>query len=131
MKRIKISTILFSAAFLCLTGCTALAVGGAAVGAGAGTYVYVQGELKTDYHHPFEKVWSACERVVADMRAIEVVPVKEIGKGRIDAIIEDEKVRISVEYKARNLTNVSVRVGTVGNRTASQRIHDKIAEQLS
>ena len=131
MKRKRIAGILFSIVLLCLAGCAPLVVGGAAVTAGAGTYVYVMGELKTDYAHSFERVWDACERVVADMRAVDVVPVKEIGNARIEALIDEERVRIAIEYKARNLTNVSVRVGTLGNRTASQRIHDKIAANLS
>ncbi|HET57510.1 MAG TPA: DUF3568 family protein [Deltaproteobacteria bacterium] len=116
---------------LFLAGCAPLIVGGAAVTAGAGTYVYVQGELKTDYPNSFEEVWAACERVVADMQAIDVVPSKEIGNARIEALIDNERVRISVQYKSKNLTNVSVRVGVLGDRTASQRIHDKIAANLS
>lgn len=131
MKRIKVIGVLFAITLLCLAGCAPLLVGGAAVGAGAGTYAYVQGELKTDYAHSFEKVWNASERTVADMRAMDVIPEKEIGKARIDAIIDNERVRITIEYKSRDLTNVSVRVGLIGNRAASQRIHDKIAANLS
>lgn len=132
MKRRKTSLMPLAIALLalCLAGCAPLLVGGAAVTAGAGTYVYVQGELKTDYHHNFERVWSATERVFADMRAIDVIPEKEIGKGRIEGVIDTEKVRVTITYKARELTNVSVRVGLLGDRTASQRIHDKISANL-
>ena len=39
----------------CLGGCaTAIVAGGAAVGAGAGTYLYVNGVMKTDYAASFE-----------------------------------------------------------------------------
>ncbi|MDD5475105.1 MAG: DUF3568 family protein [Syntrophales bacterium] len=133
MKHTRNSCFIVFAALMLLvmTGCAPLVVGGAAVSAGAGTYVYVQGELKTDYSHSFEAVWNACERVMADMQAFDVVPEKEIGKARIDAVIENEKVRISLVYKARDLTNVAVRVGMLGDRTASQRIHDKIAAELA
>lgn len=132
MKRRKSSLlpVVIALLVLGLAGCAPLLIGGAAVTAGAGTYVYVQGELKTDYPYQFERVWSAAERVFADMRGTDVVPEKEIGKGRIEGIIDTEKVRVTITYKARELTNVSVRVGLLGDRTASQRIHDKIGAIL-
>lgn len=114
-----------------LSGCTALVVGGAAVGAGAGTYLYVNGELKTDYPASFDKVWNACEKTIADMRGTEVQPVKEIAQGRISALINDEKVNFSITYRAKNQTTVTIRVGIVGNKLSSQLLHDKIAENLS
>jgi hypothetical protein len=113
------------------SGCPAAVVGGAAVGAGSGTYFYINGELKTDYYHSFDKVWSACEKTVADMRGLDVEPLKEIGSGKISALIENEKVQITANYKAKNLTTVSVRVGVMGDRLASQLLHDKIADNLT
>ena len=83
-----------------ISGCAAALIGGAAVGAGSGTYLYLNGELKTDYYSSFDATWSACEKTVADMRGLDVVPEKEIGKGKISAVINDEKVKMSVDYKA-------------------------------
>lgn len=118
--------------FIMLSGCaTALVVGGAAVGAGTGTYIYVNRELKTDYAAPFDQVWSACEKTVADLRGTEVRPEKEIARGRISALINDENVKIEVTYRSKNLTTVSIRVGVFGNKLSSQRLHDKIAESLA
>jgi hypothetical protein len=116
---------------LLLSGCTAALIGGAAVGAGTGTFVYLKGELKTDYNQSFDSVWKACEKTVADMRGSDVMPAKEIGKGSITALIDGEKVDISVTYKAKNVTTVSVRVGLIGNKQSSQLIHDKIGDNLS
>jgi hypothetical protein len=107
-----------------------MAVGGAAVTGGTGTFFYVNGNLKSDYHYSFERVWSACEKTVASMNAVDVMPVKEISKGSIDAVIENEKVAISVTYKAKDLTTVSIRVGLLGDKLASQRLHDKIVDYL-
>jgi len=59
-----------------------------------------------------------------------VLPEKEIGKGKISAMIDDEKVQISITYKAKNVTTVSVRVGLIGNKLSSQLIHDKIGDNL-
>jgi hypothetical protein len=121
---------LFFALFL-FSGCELLVLGGAAVGASTGTYFYVKGELKTDYTAPFDKVWNACEKTVADMRGVEVVPVKEIAQGKITAVINDERVTFDIAYKSKNLTTISIRVGLLGNKLSSQLLHDKIAEHLA
>jgi hypothetical protein len=113
------------------SGCPAAVVGGAAVGAGSGTYFYIDGEFKTDYYYSLEKVWSACEKTVADMRGLDVEPLKEIGSAKITAMIENEKVQITANYKAKDVTTVSVRVGVMGDRLASQLLHDKIADNLT
>lgn len=117
-------------AFL-LSGCAAALIGGAAVGAGSGTYFFINGEMKTDYYQSFEDVWKASEKTVADMRGVDVIPEKEIGKGKITALINGEKVDISVTYKAKNVTTVAIRVGLIGNKLSSQLIHDKIGYYLS
>jgi len=121
--------LLVIGAFL-ISGCTAALVGGAAVGAGSGTYLFIDGEMKTDYHYSFDSVWKACEKTVADMRGVDVQPDKEIGKGKITAFIDDQKVQIAVTYKAKDVTTVSVRVGMIGNKLSSQLIHDKIGDNL-
>jgi hypothetical protein len=131
MKRNLYALFVLLSAFFLFSGCAVLAVGGAAVGAGTGTYLYIDGELKTDYAHSFDKVWAACEKTIADMRGMEVRPVKEIAQGKITTTINDEKVKIEVSYKSKDQTSVSIRVGLVGNKLSSQRLHDKIAENLA
>src|SRR4030042_571644 len=129
--RVKTSWIaLFVMGVLLISGCTAALIGGAAVGAGSGTYFYINGELKTDYYQSFDSVWKACEKTVADMRGVDVRPDKEIGKGKITTVIEEEKVQIVITYKAKNVTTVSIRVGMIGNKLSSQLIHDKIGDNL-
>jgi Protein of unknown function (DUF3568). len=131
LKR-KIFCLLISLfALFLFSGCAALVVGGAAVGASTGTYFYVNGELKNDYFAPFDKVWSSCEKTVADMRGIEVAPVKEIAQGRITTVINDEKVKFDITYRSKNQTTVAIRVGLMGNKLSSQLLHDKIAENLA
>jgi hypothetical protein len=98
---------------------------------GSGTYLYINGELKTDHYASFDKVWSACEKTVADMRGIDVVRNKDIADGSITATINDEKVQFKIDYKAKNVTTVAVRVGLIGDKPASQLLHDKIAENLA
>ena len=131
MLRRKNWFLLLATGIFFISGCAVLAVGGAAVGAGSGTYLYINGELKTDYYSSFEKVWAACEKTVADMRAVDVMPYKEVGKGTISAAINDEKVQFTVSYKAKDLTTVAIRVGLIGNKLSSQLLHDKISDNLS
>lgn len=113
------------------SGCVPLIVGGAAAGAGAGTYYYVNGELKTDYNKSFDQVWTACEKTIASMHGTEVIPDKEIAKGTINATINNEKVKFYVTYKFKNVTTVAIRVGLMGNKLSSQRLHDKITDNLA
>jgi hypothetical protein len=111
-------------------GCAAVLIGGAAAVTGTGTYFYINGELTTDYYAPFDKVWSACEKTVADMRGINVVWKKGIADGNITTMIDDQEVQFKMVYKAKNVITVSVRVGLVGDVLASRLLHDKIAGNL-
>jgi hypothetical protein len=129
---VKLNNLLIIVMSLFLfSGCAAVILGGAAVGASTGTYLFVSGELSTDYYSPFDKTWSACEKTIADMRGVEVVPVREIAQGKITAKINDEKVQFQVTYKSKNYTTVAIRVGLMGNKLSSQLLHDKIAEYLA
>lgn len=119
-------------ALFIFSGCAALITGGVAAGAGtAGTYYYINGELKTDYSYSFDEVWEACERTIAEMKGIEVIPEKEIARGTISTLINDEKIKFDITYKAKNLTTVAIRVGLIGNKLSSQLLHDKIADYLA
>ncbi len=130
MKRGLLLLVMVIAASM-LAGCAPAIVGGAAVSGGTGAYFYINGELKTDYPYSFDKAWNACEKTVAHMNATDVFPEKEISKGTINAIIDGERVRFVVEYKSKDLTTVSIRVGIIGNKSASQRLHDNVATYLS
>jgi len=77
-NRLQLFILSLSIPFL-LSSCAPLLIGGAAVGAGtAGTYYYINGELKTDYSYSFDEVWEACERTIAEMKGIEVIPEKKL-----------------------------------------------------
>lgn len=115
-------------------GCAppALLIGSlAAATAGTGTYMYIEGELRNDYDAPFDRVWSACEKTIAQLRGTDVKPEKDIGRGTISAVIMGEKVTIRISYKAKDLSSVAIRVGTLGDRLSSQVIHDRIRENLA
>lgn len=128
--KLRMVSVLLLVGVCLFSGCTLLVMGGAAVGGAAGAYVWVNDELKTDYYAPFDKTWTAVEKTVAGLHGTKVEPVREISQGTINTLIDDEKVRIAVTYKERNVTTVAIRVGTVGNKLSSQLIHDKIGDNL-
>jgi hypothetical protein len=131
MKRNSLGLFILSSFVIFLfSGCVPLVIGGAAAGAGAGTYFYIDGELRTDYNASFDQVWAACEKTVASMHGTDVVPEKEIAKGTINTLINDEKVKFDITYKSKNTTAVAIRVGLIGNKLSSQLLHDKIADYL-
>jgi len=126
-KRAAVALIVLTCCFS-LYGCPVLVVGGAAVAGGTGTYYYVEGEMKTDYYFSVDGVWSAVEKTIADMKGRDVEPDKDGGK--IVAVINDEKVTFRAVYKDKDLTTLGVRVGQVGNQTASKVIQDRVADNL-
>jgi hypothetical protein len=112
-----------------ISGCT-FDVGNKTVGVRSGQFIFIDGNLKTDYRFSFDKVWAACEKALADMKATDMDKTRKIASGTITALIGDEKVTILVDYMGKEQTLVSVMVGPVGNNLASRLIHEKITGNL-
>jgi len=128
-NRAAVALIVLTCCFS-LYGCPVLVVGGAAVAGGTGTYYYVEGEMRTDYYFSVDAVWSAVEKTIADMKGRDVEPDKQTDGGKIVAVINDEKVTFRVMHKDKDLTSLGIRVGLMGNETASKVIHDRVADNL-
>lgn len=113
------------------SGCdTAFKLGDSVVGIQSGKFFYTDGVLRTNYHADFQKVWDACIKAMRDIKAVDLVGEKKISTGMIEAKVYDEEVRIVVEYKEKNITQVAIRVGVSGSNISSQLIHDKIKQNL-
>jgi hypothetical protein len=131
MKKRLLWTAFLIPALLMIAGCdTALTVGDKTVGIRSGELIYTEGYLRATYNFPLDRVWLACERTLSGMKAMDVERIRKIAQGNFTALIHDEKVRISVDYVEREITAVSVMVGTSGNNLASQLIHDRLAATL-
>ena len=131
MKRKLLGLMLLVPALFLITACdTALTAGTKTIGIRSGEFIYTDGYLRATYLFPFEKVWAACEKTMTDLKAGDVERVKKIATGNLTAMIQDDKVRISVEYVEKGMTAVSIMVGPSGNNLASQLIHDRIANVL-
>ena len=107
-----------------------LQVGDRVAGIHSGKFFYTEGNLVTSYDVPFDRTWKACEKTLADMKASVVEREKKISEGTLKAVLENENIRIFVEYLEKNLTKVSVRVGLSGNNIAAEMIQKKIRENL-
>jgi hypothetical protein len=131
MKRMLMGAIFLIPALLLMAGCdTALTVGAKTIGIRSGEFIYTDGYLRATYIFPLEKVWEACEKTLADMKATDVERIRKIAQRSFSAMIQDEKVRILVDYVEKDMTAVSIMVGMSGNNLASQLLHDRIANAM-
>jgi len=113
-------------------GCTsAVVMGDRVMGVESGKFVNTDGTLRADYKYPLDRVWDASIKSVFDLKGTEVFKDRKISRGEIDAVMSQEKIKITVLYVEKELTSVAVRVGLTGNNFASQMILDKIRENLS
>jgi hypothetical protein len=64
------------------------------------------------------------------MKATAVEKNLKIATGSMSAVAQEEKLQLMVEYLSKSQTSVSIRVGMSGNNMASQRIHEKIANNI-
>jgi len=114
-----------------LLGCTtAVQVGDRVMGIDNGSFFYTDGVLRTNYHTTYDRVWIACMQAMKDLNAVSVLEDKKLANGVIEAILYDEKIRVTVGYKEKYVTTVGVRVGVSGSNISSQFIHEKIKENL-
>jgi hypothetical protein len=131
MKQTVLRLMLLIPALLLIAGCdTSLTVGAKTIGIRSGELIYTDGYLRATYTAPFDQVWTACEKALAGMKATDVERIRKIAQGNFTAFIQDEKVRISVDYVEKEITAVSVMAGAGGNSLASQLIQDRIATLL-
>ena len=116
---------------LCLTSCAPmLFLGGAA--AGVGGYKYYNDVLTVVYEASFDNTWDASVKALEDLGFTIENKTEELGSGKISTK-EDEKnkkINLTLEYRSAQETEVTIRVGLLGNKTASAVIKDKIESLL-
>ena len=128
MKLRSFRIVFLLPALLLATSCdTALTVGSKTLGIRSGELIYTDGYLRATYTFPMDSVWMACEKALTSLKATDVERIRKISMGTFVAMVQDEKVRISVDYVEKEMTAVSVMVGASGNSLASQLIQDRIA----
>lgn len=128
----KLKTLLGVACVCCLvsTGCTLLLLGGAAA-AGAGTVVYVRGELQTTVDATLDGAWRASRDALKDLQMPVTAETKDGLTGKLTArTAGDKKVTIRLKKVTDTTTDLSIRMGTWGDETASRQLLEQIKKRL-
>jgi hypothetical protein len=125
----KIALLIGLLSLTALTGC-AIVAGDTVMGYESGKFVYHDGSLQSNYRVPMDQVWEAANKAMKELKASDIQLDRKIEKGTIDAVVDEEKVKITMEYVSRTETSVSVRVGTAGSNVAAKYIHEKIESNL-
>lgn len=125
-------------AFLCLmlsilvvcSGCIAALVAGSAV-AGVMVYSYIRGELERKYPANFPTTWQATMKTIEDLE----FEVDKTNKDAITGQIQCHRangtpITINLQMETIDITSVRIRVGTEGDKSISELIHDNIKQNL-
>lgn len=124
MKAIRHLAILL---VLLSTGCAAVVVGGAAA---VGTYTYVAGHLKKTYNTNLDNSYKAALAGCEALGLPIVEREKQLSTASVKAQDGDRNVWITLKAQSSTTTEISVRVGYLGDELASRRIHEAIAARL-
>jgi len=113
------------------TGCPVVAVGGAA---GAGAFAYSKGKLTRSYQADYDTAVAASLDTLKNLdMAIDEKPSGDAITSVFKATSSSGKpVTVTITLVAPNITEVSVRSGTVGlwDKKESKRVHANIAQRL-
>jgi hypothetical protein len=126
-QRLVASAVLLSV--VCVSsGCLALAIGGAA--AGAGGVAYAKGNKKRTYAHSMDDVSQATLNALAELELNVAHADHDQLKGRIDAYTATgDHVKIELESLGA-ATELAVRVNTFGDKSMSHMILEKVDQYL-
>ena len=106
-------------------GCVAVFAGGAAVGAGA--IAYIQGELRSSEAVTLERAWTAAQAAMKDMEYAVTDKQKDAASAKLIARgAGDKKIIVSLAKESGTVTKIGIRVGTLGDKTLSYQILEKI-----
>ncbi|KAF0181676.1 MAG: hypothetical protein FD161_349 [Limisphaerales bacterium] len=120
MKRTLLLALIVCSSLTLFTGCAALLVGAAA---GAGGVAYAQGELKNTESVALSTAHRAAERAAKDLKFAVLKSQLDGLNGVIEArTVADQKVTIKTKQVAAKATEVRIRVGLLGDETASRQI---------
>ena len=123
-KKLIVTAVLISFFF---AGCAPLAfIGGAALGVGG--YKYYNGALIVIYKAPFNKTWDASVSALEKLDYQIYESNKKITSGTIITTgTLKERIKLSLKYVSLEETEVTIRVGLLGDKAVSGKIKDKIS----
>ena len=119
------------ASLLALTNGCFLFVVGAAAGAGAAGYAYVNGEEKTTVAFSMNQTWDASLAAMKDLQFPVTNQAKDALQGNLDARnASNTNISIKLKYIFNTSTEIRIRVGTFGDESLSRIILNKINSHL-
>lgn len=126
----RIALMLLLALVGALQGCPMILMGAGATGGVAGT-TYAKGELEQIHAAPYNTVWDATLHALRTMNvAVSETQKDQISAKAVGVGLDGTSVTVTVLPVTRDATSVRVRVGTFGDRPASERIQGEIAVVL-
>lgn len=98
---------------------------------GTGTFSYVTGRLAWTYPVDLQTAWSATLRALDKLTIhIQDKAIDGLG-GMIQAQRADQtKVSIKLEPVSTRAARISIKIGDMGNREQSEKIHQEIRQEL-
>src|SRR5438128_1551003 len=86
------------------SGCIAAAITAGVVGAGAGGYMYVQGNVQHDYNANFDQTWAAAQLALQDLQLPILQAERDNDGGTIVSQTGDgDKIKITLEPRAARI----------------------------
>jgi len=116
---------------LVLLGGIAMLAGGCSKGVDGSSYNYASGNLTTMLSANVEKSYDASLKALEQLQLVPTEKAKDALGGKIVAKTSaDKKVTITLARVSDTLTNLTIEVGMMGDKTTSNAIYAKITENL-
>ncbi len=123
-------TVLMASLLAFGNGCLLLGLG-AAAGAGAAGYAYVDGEVQTTEAASMNRTWDATLATMQDLQFPVTSQAKDALQGNLTARnANNTNISIKLKYVSNTSTEIRIRVGTFGDESLSRIILNKINSHL-
>ncbi|MGA8181899.1 MAG: DUF3568 family protein [Desulfobacterales bacterium] len=126
-KNIRYGAMFVCLLFFVLAGCVAVVAGGAAGGA---TYVFTKGWVARDYNVGIDRAYTAGLEAAKNLGMSVVEKSKKIASAEIKIEKGGKDYWIKMEETSKKRTTISVRAGIMGDKEASQKIHEEINKMI-
>ncbi|MFZ0826827.1 MAG: DUF3568 family protein [Verrucomicrobiia bacterium] len=132
MNKLKLLMTVLMASLLSLTNGCFLFVVGAAAGAGAAGYAWVDGEVKTTEGFSMNQTWDASLAAMKDLQFTVTSQSKDALQGDVEARdASNTSISVKLKYVSNTSTEIRIRVGTFGDENMSRIILNKINGHLT
>jgi hypothetical protein len=119
-----------TAGLILCNGCALFLIGGAAA-AGAGTVLYMDGQLKDTEAVSLGQAHAATLAAMHELKFFVLTDSMDAINAKITARTgDDKKVDIDLAKQSPTITDIRIRVGTFGDETMSRQILEKIKAHL-